>query len=82
MSQSKFSTNALHAGHDVKANGGTRAVPIYQKYGPYTSSTIQTTQQICFPCRSSATSIPESTILQMIFWSNVLLPLKGGSHRL
>ncbi|PQJ15733.1 O-acetylhomoserine aminocarboxypropyltransferase/cysteine synthase family protein [Aureicoccus marinus] len=30
MSQSKFSTNALHAGHDVKANGGTRAVPIYQ----------------------------------------------------
>lgn len=30
MSLSKFSTNALHAGHDVKANGGTRAVPIYQ----------------------------------------------------
>lgn len=26
----KFSTNALHAGHDVTANGGTRAVPIYQ----------------------------------------------------
>ncbi|WP_029035119.1 O-acetylhomoserine aminocarboxypropyltransferase/cysteine synthase family protein [Salinimicrobium terrae] len=26
----KFSTNALHAGHDVIANGGTRAVPIYQ----------------------------------------------------
>lgn len=25
-----FSTNALHAGHDVTANGGTRAVPIYQ----------------------------------------------------
>ncbi len=25
-----FSTNALHAGHDVAANGGTRAVPIYQ----------------------------------------------------
>lgn len=30
MSTQKFSTNALHAGHDVKANGGTRAVPIYQ----------------------------------------------------
>lgn len=29
MSQ-KFSTNALHAGHDVKNNGGTRAVPLYQ----------------------------------------------------
>jgi O-acetylhomoserine (thiol)-lyase len=29
MSQ-KFSTNALHAGHDVKKNGGTRAVPLYQ----------------------------------------------------
>ncbi|WP_423819799.1 O-acetylhomoserine aminocarboxypropyltransferase/cysteine synthase family protein [Salinimicrobium sp. TIG7-5_MAKvit] len=26
----KFSTNTLHAGHDVTANGGTRAVPIYQ----------------------------------------------------
>lgn len=25
-----FSTNLLHAGHDVTANGGTRAVPIYQ----------------------------------------------------
>src|SRR6056297_140050 len=30
MSNQKFSTNALHAGHDVTANGGTRAVPIYQ----------------------------------------------------
>jgi O-acetylhomoserine (thiol)-lyase len=30
MSDQKFSTNALHAGHDVKANGGTRAVPLYQ----------------------------------------------------
>ncbi len=30
MSDLKFSTNALHAGHDVTANGGTRAVPIYQ----------------------------------------------------
>ncbi|MFT5925280.1 MAG: O-acetylhomoserine (thiol)-lyase [Rubritalea sp.] len=29
MSQ-KFSTNALHAGHDAKKNGGTRAVPLYQ----------------------------------------------------
>lgn len=28
--QTSFSTNALHAGHDVIANGGTRAVPIYQ----------------------------------------------------
>ena len=28
--QQNFSTNALHAGHDVSANGGTRAVPIYQ----------------------------------------------------
>ncbi|WBX72712.1 O-acetylhomoserine aminocarboxypropyltransferase/cysteine synthase [Tenacibaculum pacificus] len=26
----KFATNALHAGHDVKQTGGTRAVPIYQ----------------------------------------------------
>ncbi|NGX84586.1 O-acetylhomoserine aminocarboxypropyltransferase/cysteine synthase family protein [Aequorivita sp. KMM 9714] len=25
-----FATNLLHAGHDVIANGGTRAVPIYQ----------------------------------------------------
>lgn len=30
MSDQKFSTNALHAGHDVTANGGTRAVPLYQ----------------------------------------------------
>ena len=30
MSDQKFSTNALHAGHDVAANAGTRAVPIYQ----------------------------------------------------
>ncbi len=30
MSDAKFSTNALHAGHDVTAHGGTRAVPIYQ----------------------------------------------------
>ncbi len=30
MSEQKFSTNALHAGHDVTSNGGTRAVPIYQ----------------------------------------------------
>ena len=30
MSEQKFSTNALHAGHDTSANGGTRAVPIYQ----------------------------------------------------
>ncbi len=28
--QQNFSTNALHAGHDVTENGGTRAVPIYQ----------------------------------------------------
>ncbi|WP_271767500.1 O-acetylhomoserine aminocarboxypropyltransferase/cysteine synthase family protein [Aquimarina algiphila] len=30
MSAQKFATEALHAGHDVSANGGTRAVPIYQ----------------------------------------------------
>ena len=30
MSTQKFSTAALHAGHDVKSNGATRAVPIYQ----------------------------------------------------
>ena len=30
MSTSKFATNALHAGHDVKSNAGTRAIPIYQ----------------------------------------------------
>jgi O-acetylhomoserine (thiol)-lyase len=30
MSTLKLATNALHAGHDVKANAGTRAVPIYQ----------------------------------------------------
>lgn len=30
MSTHKFATQALHAGHDVQANGGTRAVPIYQ----------------------------------------------------
>jgi len=30
MSTLKLATNALHAGHDVIANGGTRAVPIYQ----------------------------------------------------
>lgn len=30
MSEHHFSTNALHAGHDPKVNGGTRAVPIYQ----------------------------------------------------
>ena len=30
MSTQKFATNALHAGHDVSKNAGTRAVPIYQ----------------------------------------------------
>ncbi|NNL82556.1 MAG: O-acetylhomoserine aminocarboxypropyltransferase/cysteine synthase [Winogradskyella sp.] len=30
MSTQKFATKALHAGHDVQTNGGTRAVPIYQ----------------------------------------------------
>ena len=30
MSTQKFSTNALHAGHDVTQTSGTRAVPIYQ----------------------------------------------------
>ncbi|WP_433815021.1 O-acetylhomoserine aminocarboxypropyltransferase/cysteine synthase family protein [Flavobacterium johnsoniae] len=30
MSTQKFATNALHAGHDVTKNSGTRAVPIYQ----------------------------------------------------
>ncbi len=30
MSTQKLATNALHAGHDVTTNGGTRAVPIYQ----------------------------------------------------
>ncbi len=30
MSTQKFATEALHAGHDVTVNGGTRAVPIYQ----------------------------------------------------
>ena len=30
MSEQKFSTNALHAGHDTTTNAGTRAVPIYQ----------------------------------------------------
>ena len=30
MSDQKLATNALHAGHDVKSNGGARAVPIYQ----------------------------------------------------
>jgi len=30
MSTQKFATKALHAGHDVKQNGGTRAVPLYQ----------------------------------------------------
>jgi len=30
MSTQKLATNALHAGHDTKTNGGARAVPIYQ----------------------------------------------------
>lgn len=30
MSEQKFSTNALHAGHDTDNTQGTRAVPIYQ----------------------------------------------------
>ena len=30
MSTRNLATQALHAGHDVTANGGTRAVPIYQ----------------------------------------------------
>lgn len=30
MSTKNFATEALHAGHDVSAHGGTRAVPIYQ----------------------------------------------------
>ena len=30
MSDHKLATNALHAGHDIAANGGTQAVPIYQ----------------------------------------------------
>lgn len=30
MSTQQFSTNALHAGHNVSQNGGARAIPIYQ----------------------------------------------------
>lgn len=30
MSTQKLATKALHAGHEVSVNGGTRAVPIYQ----------------------------------------------------
>src|SRR5690606_39753219 len=30
MSNQKFSTNAMHAGHDVTQTAATRAVPIYQ----------------------------------------------------
>ena len=30
MSDQKFSTQALHTGHDTKTHGGTRAIPIYQ----------------------------------------------------
>ena len=30
MSTQKFATQALHGGHNVSENGGTRAVPIYQ----------------------------------------------------
>jgi O-acetylhomoserine (thiol)-lyase len=30
MSNQQFSTKALHAGHDVKKHGNTRAIPIYQ----------------------------------------------------
>ena len=30
MSTQNLATKALHAGHNVTANGGTRAVPIYQ----------------------------------------------------
>ena len=30
MRTNKFTTNALHAGHDTTKNAGTRAVPIYQ----------------------------------------------------
>ena len=30
MSTQRFATNALHTGHDVSSNKGTRAVPIYQ----------------------------------------------------
>jgi len=30
MSTQKLATNALHAGHEVTQNGGSRAVPIYQ----------------------------------------------------
>ncbi|MEY8019516.1 O-acetylhomoserine aminocarboxypropyltransferase/cysteine synthase family protein [Muriicola sp. SD30] len=30
MSDQNFSTKALHAGHDTKLHGGTRAIPIYQ----------------------------------------------------
>ena len=30
MGNQKFTTNALHAGHDTTKTGGTRAVPIYQ----------------------------------------------------
>lgn len=30
MNESKFSTNALHVGHDVTLTQGTRAVPLYQ----------------------------------------------------
>jgi len=30
MSTLQLATNALHAGHEVSQNGGSRAVPIYQ----------------------------------------------------
>ncbi len=30
MSTQKFAAKALHTGHEVQKNGGTRTVPIYQ----------------------------------------------------
>jgi len=44
MSTQKFSTNALHAGHDVTKNAGTRAVQFIKHHRMFL--TIQITQPI------------------------------------
>ena len=46
MSTQKLATNALHAGHDVTANGGTRAFQFIKQHRMFLI--IQTMQQTYF----------------------------------
>jgi len=77
--QNNFSTNALHAGHDVSANGGTRAVPIYQS-SSYVFKNADHAADL-FSLAEPGFSTPASTIPRTTFWSKDWRPWKAGSRR-